>query len=104
MDFQSPEEAAAAFDAAVATQMQVASGLPTTTERRAASPDSFPAEVAGIPVHTPYDSGTGLFVGPDSQPYLVGAGTNGQPAGSDWRSLVLGPLGVPVPDQTGGDR
>jgi phospholipid/cholesterol/gamma-HCH transport system substrate-binding protein len=95
LDFQTPQEARAALDAGVATQMKVAEGLPTSVPRP--MPDPMPLTTAGTEIPTPYDLGTGFFVGPDGKSYLLGGSTPAGPAGADWRSLILGPMGISIP-------
>jgi hypothetical protein len=42
---------------------------------------------------TTYDQATGAFLAPDGAPFLLGGARTAAP-GSDWRSLLNGPLGV----------
>ncbi|MDT7711281.1 MAG: phospholipid/cholesterol/gamma-HCH transport system substrate-binding protein [Pseudonocardiales bacterium] len=96
LDFQTPEEAKAAEDAGIDTMMKVAAGLPTSVPRPSDAATT-PPDVAGTQVSTPYDLGTGFFIGPNGKSYLLGGSTPPAPGGSDWRSLILAPMGVPAP-------
>lgn len=95
LHFQSPEESRKSQEEAIQTMLDVARTQPTSRPR----PDTAkkkPAEVNGTEIPTPYDQGTGFFVGPDGRSYLLGDATS-TPETSDWRSLLLAPMGLQTP-------
>jgi phospholipid/cholesterol/gamma-HCH transport system substrate-binding protein len=104
LEFQSASESAAAQEAGIASIMDAArkssqthrqpEGAPPPDTTGGVTSSSAPGAV------TRYDPGTGLFVSPDGHPYILGrhldAGAKpGGPDGSDWRGLLLDPLGEP---------
>lgn len=112
LNFQSPQDAKRASDQAIDTMMEVAGRQPTSVPRPKCAPPPDPGGVEPDGIYTfgktcddddertGYDQGTGMLQAPDGQPYLLGRPSAGvptasNPAASDWRTLLLDPMGLP---------
>jgi phospholipid/cholesterol/gamma-HCH transport system substrate-binding protein len=95
LDFQTPEEAAAATDAAIRTQLEVAARNPKTAAEEGDQPPGTPNYQPDGPGGEvlAYDPVTGGFLLPDTgMPVIYGEAVTGEPTG--WQDFLLNPLGV----------
>jgi phospholipid/cholesterol/gamma-HCH transport system substrate-binding protein len=102
LNFQSPTDAKSAQDRAIETMMASARRAPKNLPQPKGAPPADTAatvENTGVAVPVPhYDPQSGLFIGPGGTPYILGqysanAAKPSSPGASDWRGLLLGPMG-----------
>lgn len=96
LDFQSPAEAAAATEAAIRTQMEVAARNPQSAIEDGDQPPGTDNDDPNGPPEEilSYDPGTGGFLPPGAdRPMILGNVVSGEPA--SWQDLLLAPLGLP---------